>query len=317
MRDIGIKTESRSIYGDGRTAVKSSGTKLTNVWAQAVCAILLTGMTFASVAPTQQFTAGEKGRVKGKIVARHGAGVEVQDAKTGSLAMVLITEDTRILRTKSKAVFRRHEEMDVTAMVPGLTIDAEGVGNASAQLEASRITFSPDEFAIQVAEEQQILADRSAATQAQSTADDAVSAAGAAQSSADQAKTSAGQADSTAQEAGTLALMDAAAAEMLNQRVSDLDDYRTVAEAMIFYAPGKYILDDAAKADLDKLAALALSTNGYLIEIAGYASKTGTAAFNQQVSEDRAWRGGTISSQRGKHSVAADRCTSRLWLQPS
>jgi outer membrane protein OmpA-like peptidoglycan-associated protein len=75
---------------------------------------------------------------------------------------------------------------------------------------------------------------------------------------------------------------------MLNQRVSDLDDYLTVAEAVIFYAPGKYILDDAAKADLDKLAALALSTNGYLIEIAGYASRAGTAAINQQLSEDRA-----------------------------
>jgi hypothetical protein len=30
--------------------------------------------------------------------------------------------------------------------------------------------------------------------------------------------------------------MDAVAPEMLNQRVSNLDDYRTVAEAIIFYA---------------------------------------------------------------------------------
>ncbi len=269
-------------------AVESSGAKLANVWAQAVCAILFAGITIASVAGAQQFKAGDKGTAKGKIVARYGARVEVQDTKTGSLAMVLITDDTKILRTKSKVVFRRHEDMDVTAMVPGLTIAAEGVGNVSGQLQASRITFSPDEFAIQVAEEQQILADRSAATRAQATADDAVAASGAAQSSADQANASADQADSKAQEAGTLALMDAAAAEMLNQRVSDLDDYRTIAEAIIFYAPGKYILDDAAKADLDKLAALALSTDGYLIEIAGYASKNGTAAFNQQLSEDRA-----------------------------
>ena len=269
-------------------AMKSSKAKLTNVWAQRVCAILLAGITFASVASAQQFTTGEKGTVKGKIVARYGARVEVQATRTGSLAMVLITDDTKILRTKSRVVFRRHEDMDVTAMVPGLTIKAEGVGNASGQLEASKITFSPDEFAIQVAEEQQIMADRSVSAQAQSTANRGVTAAGAAQAAADQAQTAADQADSTAQVAGTLALMDAVAAEMLNQRVSDLDDYRTVAEAIIFYAPGKYILDDAAKADLDKLAALALSTDGYLIEIAGYASKTGTAPFNQQLSEDRA-----------------------------
>lgn len=255
--------------------MKSSRAKLAMVWEQRVCAALLAGITFVSVASAQQITAGEKCKVKGKIVARYGAHVEVQAAKTGALAMVLITDDTTILRSKSKLVFRRHEDMDVTAMVPGLTIDAEGVGNGSGQLEASRITFSPDEFAIQVAQEQQIIANNSASTQAQSTANQGVAAASAAQSSADQAQTAANQAGSTAQVAGTLALMDALSAEMLNQRVSDLDDYLTVAEAVIFYAPGKFILDDAAKADLDKLAALALSTNGYLIEIAGYASRTG------------------------------------------
>jgi outer membrane protein OmpA-like peptidoglycan-associated protein len=202
--------------------------------------------------------------------------------------MVLIRDDTRILRTRSKVVFRRHEDMDVPAMVPGLTIDAEGVGNATGQLEANKITFSPDEFAIQVAEEQQIIANRSASAQAQATADQGVAAAGAARSSADQAQASADQAGSTAQVAGTPAVMDAAAAEMVNQRVSDLDDYRTVAEAIIYYPPGKCALDTAAKAHLDELAARALSTDGYLIEIAGYASRTGTKAANQQLSEDRA-----------------------------
>ena len=268
--------------------MKSSTAKLTYLWTQRVCTILFVGITFASVAGAQQFTAGEKGAVKGKIVARYGARVEVQATKGGTLALVLITDDTKILRTKSKVVFRRHEDIDVTAMVPGLTIHAEGVGNASGQLEASKITFSPDEFAIQVAEEQQIISDRSVSAEAQSTADQGVTAAGAAQAAAEQAQTTAEKAGSTAQVAGSLALMDAVAAEMLNQRVSDLDDYRTVAEAIIFYAPGKYTLDGADRAALDKLAALALSTDGYLIEIAGYASKTGTTAFNQQLSEDRA-----------------------------
>jgi outer membrane protein OmpA-like peptidoglycan-associated protein len=91
-----------------------------------------------------------------------------------------------------------------------------------------------------------------------------------------------------AQTAGTVAVMNSAAVQMVNKRVSDLDDYQTVAEAAIFYPTGQYTLDAAAKADLDKLAALALSTDGYMIEIAGYASKTGTKAANQQLSEDRA-----------------------------
>jgi outer membrane protein OmpA-like peptidoglycan-associated protein len=173
-------------------------------------------------------------------------------------------------------------------MVPGLTINAEGVGNSSNQLEASKITFSPDEFAIEVAQQQQIDANKRATANAQSTANQGVTAAGFAQSSANQAQTTANQAGFTAQAAGTVAVMNSAAIQMVNKRVSDLDDYQTVAQAAIFYPSGQYTLDAAAKADLDKLAALALSTDGYMIEIAGYASKTGTKAVNQQLSEDRA-----------------------------
>jgi hypothetical protein len=44
--------------------------------------------------------------------------------------------------------------MDVTALVPGLNIEAEGVGNSVGQLDAQKISFSPDDFAIEVAEEQ-------------------------------------------------------------------------------------------------------------------------------------------------------------------
>jgi hypothetical protein len=46
--------------------------------------------------------------------------------------------------------------MDITAMLPGLTMSTEGVGDAKGQLEASKITFSPEVFAIQVAQEQQM-----------------------------------------------------------------------------------------------------------------------------------------------------------------
>jgi outer membrane protein OmpA-like peptidoglycan-associated protein len=249
--------------------------------AQRVCAVLLTIIALVSVGYAQTFTSGEKGKVKGTILSRSGDLVKVQDKKTGSPVVIKITDDTKILRDKHKVAFRRHEDMDVTAMVPGLTVDAEGVGNAANQLEASKITFSPDVFAIEVAQEQQIQANKSAAAGAQSTANQGVTAAGAAQTSADQA-------GSMAQAAGTVAVMNAADVQIVNQRVSDLDDYKTVAEAVIYYATGQSALDAPAKADLDKLIALATSTDGYMIEIAGYASKTGTKAANQQLSEDRA-----------------------------
>lgn len=267
--------------------MKSSSSKIRGV-TQRVCAVALAVIAFASVGYAQTFTAGVKGKVKGVIKSRSGDLVKVQDDKTGSMAVVKITDDTKVLRDKHNFAFRRHEGMDVTAMVPGLTIKVEGVGNANDQLEASKITFSPDTFAIEVAQEQQIIANKSAANNAQSTANQGVTAAANAQTSANQAQTSANQAGSAAQAAGVVAVMNAGDIQMVNQRVSDLDDYKTVAQAVIFYPTGQYTLDDAAKADLDKLAALALQTDGYMIEIAGYASTTGTVSANQQLSEDRA-----------------------------
>ena len=190
---------------------------------------------------------------------------------------------------RKKGTFKfRHADMDVTAMVPGLTIDAEGVGNAKSQLDASKIAFSPDEFAIEVAEEQQIQQNKAAAAKAQSTANQGVANAAAAQSSADQAQASANQAQSTANAAGAGAVLDAAAISIVNQRVSDLGDYKTVIEAGIYFTTGKSNLDDAAKADLSKLADLAMQTEGYMIEVAGYASSTGTKQMNQQLSQARA-----------------------------
>jgi outer membrane protein OmpA-like peptidoglycan-associated protein len=256
--------------------------------AQRVCVVMLTIVAFAATSYAQTFNAGEKGKVKGTIISRKGDLAKVQDTKTGSIAMVKITDDTKIVRDKAKVSFHRHEDMDVTALVPGLTISAEGVGNSANQLEASKITFSPDVFAIEVAQQQEISANKKAANNALATANQGVTAAAGAQSSANQAQTTANQAGSVATAAGVVAITNAAAVQIVNQRVSDLDDYQTVAEAAIFYPTDKYTLDDAAKADLDKLAALALQTDGYMIEIAGYASKTGTKDANQQLSEDRA-----------------------------
>src|SRR5271169_361877 len=178
--------------------------------------------------------------------------------------------------------------MDLTAMVPGLTIEAEGVGNAKGQLVANKISFVPDVFAVEVAEEQQIIANKAAAGQAQTTANQGVTEAGQAQSSANQAQSTANAAGQTAAAAGDIAVVDAAAVQLVNQRVSDLDDYKVVAEAGIYFMNGKADLDDGAKADLDVIVAATKGDDGYLIEIAGYASKTGTKQENQKLSEERA-----------------------------
>ena len=249
--------------------------------------MLAVSMVYAATPNTRQIPNGQKAKVNGQIVSRDGDLVNVKDKKDNMIVAVNLTDSTKVEREKGSLRLRR-ADMDVTAMVPGLTITAEGVGNAKGQLDASKIRFYPDAFAVEVAQEQQIETNKAAAAQAQTTANSGVAQAQAAQSSANQAQGSANAAGNAAVAAGALGVMDADAVAMVNKRVSDLGDYKTVAEAGIYFPTGNSGLDAAAKADLDKLAAFAMTTENYMIEVAGYASSTGTKAVNQKLSDERA-----------------------------
>ncbi len=259
-----------------------------NVLFCASAAILLAGVTYAAANKTRQVAAGDKAKVTGSILSRDGDLVRVRDKKSGEVVVVNITDNTKMERKKHSVLFPRHTDMDVTAMVPSLTIEAEGVGNSKGQLDADRISFTPDEFAVEVAQQQQIVANKAAAQNAQSAADQGIAAASQAQSSAGQAQASAGQASLQAQTAGALGIADAAAIAKVNQRVSDLDDYKNEFEVDVFFAWDSAVLDDTAKRDLANLADIAKSLDGYMIEIAGYTSNTLSKEADQKLSEERA-----------------------------
>ncbi len=249
------------------------------------CVMLLASLMYATT-PPKQIPNGKKAKVTGQIMSRSGDLINITETKTGLMVVVDLTDTTKIQREKSLRL--RRADMDVTAMVPGLTITAEGVGNPQGQLVASKITFNPDVFEIEMAQQQEIDAAQKSAANAQTTANQGVAQAQAAQASADTAQSTANAAGQVAVASGALGVVNADAIAMVNKRVSDLGDYNTVAEAGIYFPTGQADLDAAAKADLDKLAQVAMTTNNYMIEVAGYASSTGTKALNQKLSDDRA-----------------------------
>ena len=257
-----------------------------------LCAIAIALITIsafaATTSKTHQLTPGQKAKMSGLILSRDGDLVRVRDKKSHEVITVSIIDTTQIERKNHKLPFYRHTDMDVTALLPGLTIEAEGVASSNRQLEASKISFTPDDFAIEVAQQQQALANKAAAQNAQSTANQAATAAGAAQSSADQAQNSADQASLQAEAAGVVGLADAAAIAAVDQRVSDLDDYKIESENDVFFDRDSAVLKDEAKPALADLAKLAKSVQGYLIEISGYASNTLGSKTDQKLSEERA-----------------------------
>ena len=251
----------------------------------ATCVVLCGSMMYAATA-TKQIPNGQKAKITGEIMSRDADMLTVQE-KGGSTVIVDLEDNTQYKRVKGAFRLRR-SDMDATAMLPGLTITAEGMGNESGQLVASKITFNPDVFNIAVAQYQMSQQNKQAAANAQNTANQGVQQAQTAQASADQAQSTANAAGKTAVAAGALGLMNAEAVQMVNERVSDIGEYKTVVEAGVYFPTGQSTLDAAAKADLDKVAQAALSTDHYMIEVAGYASSTGTQAENQKLSDARA-----------------------------
>jgi outer membrane protein OmpA-like peptidoglycan-associated protein len=233
-------------------------------------------------------TNGQKTKFKGTIISRESHLVKVYDKRDGSVHAVRISGSTRIEREKGKGGFFGSDTMDVTALVPGLTVKVDGVSNGEGTVDAKLVKFRPDAFAITVAQQKQILDNRAAAGHAQTTADQAVTNASAAQSSADRAQSTADQGVSTAQAASTAAAANTVAVKVLNQRVSDLGDYATAAELGVYFRENSHVLSASAKASLDQLVSANSDMNGYMIEIAGYASSTGSAQYNQRLSEERA-----------------------------
>jgi len=254
----------------------------------ALSVVLLGTLFHAASTETLKIPVNERGEVTGRILSRNGDMVWIKDKKSGQLVVVNITDNTKIERKKGRLRFFRHTDMDVTALVPGLTVEAEGRGDAKGRLEAEKISFSPDEFAVEVAEQQEIMADRKATQETAEVAQQGTAAAAQAKTSADQARGRANRADAEAQTAGVVGIEDAAAVAMLNKRVSELDNYKNEFEVDVFFARDSAVLDERAKKDLDNLAGIAKSLNGYLIEIAGYTSNTLTKETDQKVSEERA-----------------------------
>jgi outer membrane protein OmpA-like peptidoglycan-associated protein len=267
------------------------------LFAYACAVILFANHAFTATGDeARQLSQGESAKVSGIISSRDGDLIRVRGKKSGEVVVLRIDDGTKVERTKYKFPFYRHVDMDATALLPGLNIEAEGVGNSVGQLDAHKISFSPDDFAIEVAEDQQVLANKAATQHAQASANQAAKEASQAQTSADQAQNSADtaqnsadQAGIAAQAAGVLGLADAAAVAGVDQRISDLDDYKNEFEVDVFFPEGSTVLGETAKRDLANLADIAKSLNGYMIEISGYAAhhKFSTAE-DQKLSEERA-----------------------------
>jgi outer membrane protein OmpA-like peptidoglycan-associated protein len=89
-------------------------------------------------------------------------------------------------------------------------------------------------------------------------------------------------------EQGAAIKQNAAATEALRGRLGDIDKYNLKSTTNVYFDTGKWALSPMAKNDLCAAAQAANASENSLLLVLGYADITGSAEFNQTLSEKRA-----------------------------
>lgn len=235
------------------------------------------GFTVLTLLSTVAFA--ETVKVEGLIKGRSGATLILQTTAE-PYVNVLLTDSTKV--AQAQGVFKaRKKEMSMAALVPGLAVKVEGSYDADHMLVASTVTFKGDDleqaYAIQAGLSE---------TQARSKQNQAELEKQNAALQAQNASLQQHQAQLKEHEekiAANKALIAANTA-----RFGQLDDYYIYDEVTVLFGNGKTTVDPQYNGQLTALAQKGQTVEGYMIQVKGYASASGSAALNQKLSEERA-----------------------------
>lgn len=221
----------------------------------------------------------QSAKLQGVIKGRSGSEVTLQTAD-GQTAVVLLTDSTDVAQLQG-ALKARNKKMSMAALIPGLPIQVEGTYNAQNQMVASKIRFKGNDFE-QAQAIQAGMHETKVLNQQQQAELEKQNAALAAQNAELQKQ----QAALTEQQKQIEANKAAIAAN--TARFGQLDDYYIWDEVTVYFGNGQTKVDPKYTSQLTALAEKAKSVNGYMIEVKGYASPSGSVALNQKLSEQRA-----------------------------
>ena len=227
---------------------------------------------FVLVVLLRTATLAETTKVEGVIVGRSGSEIIVEYLQGAELAF-LLDDSTKVSQTGGLFKARRTDK-SMAALIPGLKVKVEGEYNQDRKLVATSVKFSGGDLQkAQLAE---------AATRQHRQETEQHKAELEKQAAALKVQNEQLQLHEE-QLASHKAQIEAAVA-----RFGDMDDYYILDEVTVYFANGKVKVDPKYEAPLLGLATKAKDVEGYVIEVTGYASSTGSTEVNQKLSEDRA-----------------------------
>ena len=249
---------------------------------------------------TMLVSAGQKMNIEGVILSRDAETLTVRTF--GNAVYKVFVSDSTELKERKSNFLRGAKKYSVVDLVPGLQVEAKGIGMSSGVLAAKEVRFKNDDHIVAQAMDTRVvpvekdlkhtqvrlgeteknaeklsgqLQELSAITDlvrndaraAQATADAAVEAAAGAQETADNAN---------------------AGVQTTNERIAMIDEYEIKTLATVYFKAGSAVITDEYKAELDAFARQINSEKGYAIEIAGFASADGDVNVNRRLSQQRA-----------------------------
>jgi len=237
--------------------------------------------TFSLIAQDAQLrglTSGQKYKIKGAVVSKDDDSTFVIRDATGVDTRIIVSPQSSI-KTKG-GWFGGGDRIASNQIVRGLYLEAEGRGDSSGSLAATKVRFDEDDFKVA-----QSIDTRVGPAEARLTAAE------------ENQQRVAGQIDelmaiSNAARGGAKAAQETADAAVegvnaTNSRITAMDDYVVQSTATVNFLVNSAKLSPEAKASLDDVATAAATLKGYVIEITGFASAEGSTAHNKALSERR------------------------------
>jgi OOP family OmpA-OmpF porin len=250
---------------------------------RSTCGLALSLAMFTSLGLT---AVAQQTTIEGLVIGRNGPSMSVKTSDTPRLT-VLLSDSTKATQ-KGGFLGMSRKDLGIEALVPGLSVKVEGTYNADHQLVAKKVQFTRNSLTTarqidagldpvnqQVAAAQdQLKSDRRDIDQSQQDLS---------KTNADLDTTKQGLASTTA-----TANSNTQGIGKANQRFTTLDQYETKGSITVNFANGRSTVTKKDKDALTDFIQSAANTPGYMIEVQGYASTSGSATLNQRLSAERA-----------------------------
>jgi outer membrane protein OmpA-like peptidoglycan-associated protein len=228
---------------------------------------------------------GQKMKIQGVVTRRDGDTFVIKDAG-GAETSVRLTDQTSV---KTKGGFLRGgTNYEQTNILRGLNLEVEGRRDSSGELIADKARFNESDMRVARAVDSRAAPLEERATETETHIAQVEQNAQRLSGQLEELAAVANAANGGARAAQDTADAAVSGVNETNDRISALDDYVPQTVTAVNFKVNSAVLTDDAKAKLDELATKALTTKGYVIEVAGFTDSTGGLEKNRLLSQRRA-----------------------------